>query len=55
MEVGTMVLEVIAKDDKNVAYFPCNPEHKQNIAFLLIDSNRRVVKTITHQSSGYFS
>lgn len=55
MSVSTMVLEITAKDDKDIPYFPRNPDHKQNVAFMLIDGDIRQITTITHQFTGYFA
>ncbi|XP_043284853.1 cilia- and flagella-associated protein 300-like [Venturia canescens] len=55
LAVTTMVLEVVAKDVEGLSYYPCDDEHIQNNAFLLIDSDLRVVKTLAHQYSGYFA
>lgn len=53
--VNTLVLEIIAKDDKGQDYFPFDSSNKQNIAFLLIDANSREITTFIHQYGGYCS
>ncbi|XP_066585087.1 cilia- and flagella-associated protein 300-like [Prorops nasuta] len=52
LEMGTIVLEVIAKDYNMQPYFPCSIDNIQNKAFLLIDGNSHKVTTLLHQS-GY--
>lgn len=51
--VSTLVLEIIAKDDKGQDYFPFDSSNKQNIGFLLIDANSREITTFIHQFGGY--
>ncbi|KAL0107875.1 hypothetical protein PUN28_014859 [Cardiocondyla obscurior] len=53
--VSTLVLEVVAKDDKDQDYFPSDSDNRQNIAFLLIDANSREITTFIHQYGGYCS
>ncbi|KAK2580782.1 hypothetical protein KPH14_011517 [Odynerus spinipes] len=53
VSVCTSVLKVIAKDDRNQAYFPNNPCNVQNVGFLLIDGDLREITTFLHQFGGY--
>ncbi|XP_015172855.1 PREDICTED: uncharacterized protein C11orf70 homolog [Polistes dominula] len=50
LSISTIVLKVIAKDNKNREYYPSNTScNIQNIGFLLIDGNLREVTTFLHQ------
>lgn len=51
LSIGTMVLEVVAKNHRNEAYFPYDPYNLQNIGFLIIDPKLRHVTTFLHQFS----
>ncbi|KAK1123004.1 hypothetical protein K0M31_008640 [Melipona bicolor] len=53
LSISTVVLQVIAKDSKGQAYFPCDPYHKQNIGFLLIDGITHEITTFLHQFGEY--
>jgi len=53
LSVSTLVLEVIAKDGKGQDYFPFDSSNRQNIAFLLIDTNSHEITTFIHQYGGY--
>jgi hypothetical protein len=47
--VNTLVLEVIAKDEKGQDFFPFNSSNRQNVAFLLVHNNSREITTFVHQ------
>ncbi|XP_076282889.1 cilia- and flagella-associated protein 300 isoform X3 [Lasioglossum baleicum] len=53
LSVSTLVLEVVVKDSKNQAYFPCKPSHIQNIGFLLVYNKTREITTFLHQYGEY--
>ncbi|XP_033338257.1 cilia- and flagella-associated protein 300 [Megalopta genalis] len=53
LSVNTLVLEVVAKDGRDQAYFPCNPFHIQNIGFVLVYNNTREITTFLHQYGEY--
>nr|CAD7414187.1 unnamed protein product [Timema poppensis] len=50
--VSSVVLQVVARGSSGVPYYPSDPEHIQNFAYLIIDPLRRQVKTFTHQYHG---
>ncbi|KAK0171719.1 hypothetical protein PV328_005137 [Microctonus aethiopoides] len=51
MFISTMVLQVVAK--KEYPYFPINPDHPQNVGFLLVDETNREIITFLHQYGGF--
>ncbi|XP_076763236.1 cilia- and flagella-associated protein 300 [Xylocopa sonorina] len=53
LSVSTIILEVVAKDSREQAYFPYDPSHMQNLGFLLIDYVTREVTTFLHQFGEY--
>nr|XP_012151414.1 PREDICTED: uncharacterized protein C11orf70-like isoform X1 [Megachile rotundata] len=53
LSISTLVLEIVAKDKRGQAYFPCDPFHIQNVGFLLIDSVTREITTFLHQFGEY--
>ncbi|XP_076657626.1 cilia- and flagella-associated protein 300 [Halictus rubicundus] len=53
LSVSTLVLEVVVKDSKGEAYFPCKPSHIQNIGFLLVCNKTREITTFLHQYGEY--
>ncbi|CAK9806958.1 Cilia- and flagella-associated protein 300 [Anthophora plagiata] len=53
LSISTIVLQVVARDNKGQAYFPCDPCHKQNMGFLLVDSITHEVTTFLHQFGEY--
>nr|XP_034184568.1 cilia- and flagella-associated protein 300-like [Osmia lignaria] len=53
LSISTLVLEIIAKDNRGQAYFPYDPFHTQNVGFLLVDSVTREITTFLHQFGEY--
>ncbi|KAF7997894.1 hypothetical protein HCN44_009292 [Aphidius gifuensis] len=51
LAISTMILQVVAERDGK-AYFPNDPDHLQNIGYLLVDSNNREITTLIHQYKG---
>lgn len=54
LAIGTLVMEVIAKDHHGEAFFPKNPSNKQNVGFVLVDGLSRGITTILHQYNSWF-
>lgn len=53
LSISTIVLQIVAKDNRGQAYFPHDPHHKQNIGFLLIDGTTHEITTFLHQFGEY--
>ncbi|XP_008202251.1 cilia- and flagella-associated protein 300-like isoform X1 [Nasonia vitripennis] len=53
LSIGTTVLQVVAKNERGEAFYPANPEHRQNIGFLLIDGSNRQITTLLHQFGSF--
>ncbi|XP_050587168.1 cilia- and flagella-associated protein 300-like [Bombus affinis] len=53
LSISTIVLQIVAKDNRGQAYFPYDPHHKQNIGFLLIDGTTHEITTFLHQFGEY--
>lgn len=51
MFISTMVLQVVAKNES--PYFPINPDHPQNVGFLLVNETNREIITFLHQYGGF--
>ncbi|XP_063241714.1 cilia- and flagella-associated protein 300-like [Bacillus rossius redtenbacheri] len=52
--VTSVVLRVAAKDSRGLAFYPRNPGHVQNFAYLVVDPVRRRVTAFHHQFEGPF-
>ncbi|KAL7305794.1 hypothetical protein TKK_0002042 [Trichogramma kaykai] len=55
LSIGTTVLQVVARDARGEAFFPSEPEQRQNIGFLLIDGTNRQITTLLHQFGAFHS
>ncbi|XP_076683102.1 cilia- and flagella-associated protein 300 [Andrena cerasifolii] len=53
LSISTIVLQVVAKNSRGEAYFPCEPSHVQNVGFLLVDGTTREITTFLHQFGEY--
>ena len=53
LSISTVVLQIVAKNSRGEAYFPCEPSHVQNVGFLLVDGATREITTFLHQFGEY--
>lgn len=48
LSIGSTVLEIRAEDAVGDVIFPSEPEHRQNVGFLIIDGLKKEVITFLH-------